>query len=614
MKKPSKKLVASIVLGVLFGGLLAGFTAFAKIAIHGKFPPKTFLAYTDISFKSPSEAISTLKPKVESYYKTPINFKFKDKEVQILPRDLGVNILLEDTVSILERADASEMTIVDLLDLGSIDQKNLGLLVNIDLDILSQKLESALEISDLKPKPATFFLEKGGLEINDEQSGIILDFDPLLEQMKNSAKQLESTTILVEDIPAEASVTKEDLEKQRERITAELSQTVTLKDPIYRDDWYLKLKDHLDWVEFAQEQTIDLPYLNRVTFDRPLTDLDGEIKVVIKIKEDKLNEYIDAEISKWLDRPAENVSIGYDDAGKIKVDGKGLDGRKVQRKIFKEAIELALASGIDEITIPVMEIKSTLEIDEKIQKMGIKERISQGHTSYYGSPVNRVHNIKLGAEKFDGLIIQPEEEFSFNTTLGPVDGSTGYRKELVIKPEGTIPEFGGGICQVSTTMYRSILYGGLPVTDRRQHTYAVSYYSQVGGHGLDATIYIGGQDLKFINDTGAPILIQAYTVNDYELYINFYGSSDGRSVKLEGPNIYNKTSPGSTEYITTNKINPGETKNVGQAHGGFTADWLYTITDKRGQAKTETLHTVYKAVPEKIWVGAGAVPEESIQN
>jgi vancomycin resistance protein YoaR len=154
------------------------------------------------------------------------------------------------------------------------------------------------------------------------------------------------------------------------------------------------------------------------------------------------------------------------------------------------------------------------------------------------------------------VIIQPGQEFSFNTTLGIVDGSTGYRKELVIKPEGTLPEFGGGLCQVSTTMYRAILFAGLPVTDRAPHSYAVSYYSQVLGHGLDATIYLGGQDLKFTNDTGYPILVHTYTVDDYELYFDFYGTADGRSVELEGPKIYGHTKSGPTEYIETDQVAP----------------------------------------------------------
>ena len=83
---------------------------------------------------------------------------------------------------------------------------------------------------------------------------------------------------------------------------------------------------------------------------------------------------------------------------------------------------------------------------------------------------------------------------------------------------------------------------------------------------------------------------------------------------MEGPNIYGHTNPGPTQYITTKKLNAGESKNVGNAHGGFTADWQYTITDAEGNSNTETLHTVYKSVPKKVWVGEDTVLEESVQD
>jgi vancomycin resistance protein YoaR len=108
-------------------------------------------------------------------------------------------------------------------------------------------------------------------------------------------------------------------------------------------------------------------------------------------------------------------------------------------------------------------------------------------------------------------LLLPGEIFSFNSHLGPVDGAHGFLKELVIKPEGTLPEFGGGLCQVSTTAYRGALYAGLPIVERSPHSYAVGYYSQIGGHGIDATIYPGAHDLRFKNDTPGSLLLQAYT-------------------------------------------------------------------------------------------------------
>ena len=138
-------------------------------------------------------------------------------------------------------------------------------------------------------------------------------------------------------------------------------------------------------------------------------------------------------------------------------------------------------------------------------------------------------------------MIKPGAEFSFITTLGPVDETTGYLPELVIKPNATVPEYGGGMCQVSTTAFRAALNAGLKITERTNHAYPVSYYNP---QGLDATVYIPKPDLRFINNTPGYILIQTKIVGT-QLFFDFYGTNDGRSVTLQGPTVLEHNPDGS---------------------------------------------------------------------
>ena len=133
-----------------------------------------------------------------------------------------------------------------------------------------------------------------------------------------------------------------------------------------------------------------------------------------------------------------------------------------------------------------------------IERLGIKELIAEGTTNFAGSPKNRIFNINHALKQFQGALIAPGAEFSFVEQLGPVDGEHGYLPELVIKNNKTEPEFGGGICQVSSTVFRTAIYGGLKITERRNHAYPVSYYRP---YGMDATIYIPKPDLRFQNNT-----------------------------------------------------------------------------------------------------------------
>ena len=148
------------------------------------------------------------------------------------------------------------------------------------------------------------------------------------------------------------------------------------------------------------------------------------------------------------------------------------------------------------------------------------------------------------------MLIKPGEEFSFIKTLGPVDESTGYLPELVIKTDKTVPEFGGGMCQVSTTAFRAALNSGLKVTARTNHAYPVVYYNP---QGLDATVYIPNPDLRFINDTPNYILIQTKIVGT-QLFFDFYGTSDGRQTKIIGPQVLEKNDDGSMKTVAYQEV------------------------------------------------------------
>jgi len=195
--------------------------------------------------------------------------------------------------------------------------------------------------------------------------------------------------------------------------------------------------------------------------------------------------------------------------------------------------------------------------------LGIKERIGVGISDFAGSRANRIHNIGVGSATLNGLLIKPEEEFSLVKALGPIDAAHGYLPEMVIKQNKTIPEYGGGLCQIATTMFRVALDAGLPITERKPHSYRVSYYEPAG---MDATIYGPHPDLRFVNDTGHYILIQTKIIGT-TLRFEFWGTSDGRQVTLTKPKIFNITKPGPTKFIETEELLPGQKKCTEIAQG-----------------------------------------------
>jgi len=264
------------------------------------------------------------------------------------------------------------------------------------------------------------------------------------------------------------------------------------------------------------------------------------ISTSLTLDEDQLKNYIEKIKNDSRAAPVDaklSFSNGAVSAFSLSKDGYEVDSDKSFSDIEKMLTENPAAKDINLETNPLKaEVAST-----DLNKYGIKELLSEGVSNFGRSPQNRIHNIQVGAARFNGVLIKPGDEFSFIKTLGPVDESTGYLPELVIKTDKTVPEFGGGMCQVSTTMFRAALLAGLKITARTNHAYPVSYYNP---QGLDATVYIPNPDLKFINDTPNYILVQT-RIEGTQLFFDFFGTSDGRQTKLDGPTVLEKNPDGS---------------------------------------------------------------------
>lgn len=234
--------------------------------------------------------------------------------------------------------------------------------------------------------------------------------------------------------------------------------------------------------------------------------------------------------------------------GRVIVIAQEKQGHRLKEKESLALLERALENTATEtikVSLPT-EITKPKLAGSDIERLGLKEMVGEGRTNFKGSPKNRIYNIKRALEQFQNIVIAPDEEFSFVKYLGEVDGEHGYLPELVIKHNRTEPEFGGGICQVSTTMFRAAIYSGLKITGRRNHAYPVKYYRP---YGMDATVYIPKPDLTFINNTPGSILVQSSVENETELIFRFYGTKDGRAVTIDGPHILQSNPDGSMKTV-----------------------------------------------------------------
>ncbi len=337
----------------------------------------------------------------------------------------------------------------------------------------------------------------------------------------------------------------------------------------------------------------------------------------------KSEKRVDAEaLKKWLmdqslhqtsleqvnsnEEEVQKPTIGYDkETESVTFTGTIDSNQKVEIEELVNLMNFALQNDRTAIRVSVKKEYSAVEVDPALQARGIKEVVAVGTSNFKGSSKTRIHNIKTAMKQYNGYIVKKGETFSFNGILKSVSPELGYKEELVIKGDTTEKEFGGGVCQVSSTVYRAAFNGGLPITKRRNHSYAVSYYQP---YGMDATIYLGSQDFKFDNDTPGDLLLQTYMEGN-DLYFVFYGTHDDREVVIEGPFISNKRKAPSPKYIVTDSLPPGHKNKVGDSHDGFRAEWVRKIKPANSNTfEREVWPSNYRAWPAKIMVGRTPTP------
>lgn len=210
------------------------------------------------------------------------------------------------------------------------------------------------------------------------------------------------------------------------------------------------------------------------------------------------------------------------------------------------------------------------------EELGITEAVSVQSSYFFGSSSARMHNIQTASANFHGLFIAPGETFSMADVLGDVSLDTGYREALIIFGDRTIQGVGGGVCQVSTTLFRTVFFGGFPIVERYPHAYRVYYYELNSGGGvnrnlagLDATVYVPLVDFKFTNDTQYWILMETYVnISARRLTWKFYSTSDGREVAWETSGLQNIVEPPEPLYQENPDLDRGEIEQVDWAVEG----------------------------------------------
>ncbi|OGG04124.1 hypothetical protein A2Z33_03095 [Candidatus Gottesmanbacteria bacterium RBG_16_52_11] len=298
-------------------------------------------------------------------------------------------------------------------------------------------------------------------------------------------------------------------------------------------------------------------------------------------------------LAQVTDVPPQDALFSFS-GGRVSAFKPSLPGKRLDidgtRRLFEDVLaQVPLRQqGTYRISVPVVRVDPDITTD-KANSFGIREKIGTGYSEFSGSIPGRIHNVALAASKFNGVLIAPGETFSFNKVLGDVSAATGYQQAYIIKSGRTVLGDGGGVCQVSTTMFRAALNAGLPVPERQAHAYRVHYYEE-GGYkpGLDATVFEPTVDLKVINNTPTYILIQTKTdLEKKTLTFELYGQSDGRKAEIFNHIVWDSSPPPPPIYQDDPTLPKDTLKQVDWAAWGAKASFQYRVT-RENETLTDT--------------------------
>ena len=371
--------------------------------------------------------------------------------------------------------------------------------LNSELDNLSTQVEKPFIPSELK-------LTSGQIVYSLGSTGISIDRDIIFDELTNNLvtakfdRKINLVTKTIGSIPNSNQVNQAKTRAQKF-----LGKTIILTADT--KEITIDTATIISWLDFNDSYNLDkiTQYVNNLA---PSFNQDP-VDAVFKFDKNQVTEF----------QPAKN--------------GLKLDQNKLVASLPDYLNQLSVSSDKSKTFKIDVAISEPNIKNSDVNDLGIKELLGRGVSTFKHSSASRNVNVAKGASIVNRILVAPGETFSFIKSLGEVSLENGYTKAYIIKEGKTELDVGGGICQVSTTLFRAMLNAGLDVIKRQAHAYRVSYYEEDSKPGFDATVFIPSPDLSFVNDTGHHVLIQStYDDANKKLTYEIYGTSDGRTVEI----------------------------------------------------------------------------------
>ncbi|MBI5841403.1 MAG: VanW family protein [Chloroflexi bacterium] len=512
---------------VLFFGAVIVWTLGYQLLYAGRIFPGVSVAGVDLSGLSPNDAALKLSQTLSYPITGKILFRDGEKIWVASPAELGM--VFDPSSSALAAYHLGREGGLFGALAGQIRARGVGAdvapVIIFDQRVAYSYLQRIGTEVNRPVVEASLRLEGTNVVAEPGQVGRILNLDATLIYLGGQLQSFRDGEVPL--VIQEAAPTTLDVSAQAEAARRILSQPLVLSLPNYREG------DPGPW-------TYDVPVVaNMIGVSR--IDNGGQTEVRVGLDPAALRGILN-DLKPFVDRLPANAKFIFNDATlQLELLASSQVGREMDVEASITAINDALLRGEHTVLLSVAEQQPAAQDIATAAELGITQLVGQQTSFFYGSSEARIQNIVAASERYHGVLVAPGETFSMGSQLGDVSLENGFAEALIIYGGRTIKGVGGGVCQVSTTLFRTVFFAGFPVAERYSHAYRVSYYemTQSGDRdsdlaGLDATVYFPLVDFKFTNDTPYWMLMETYVdVGARTLTWKLYSTSDGRSVTWE---------------------------------------------------------------------------------
>lgn len=586
--------LATQAFSALLGGVLVFFVSMLiwtlgyQLVNAGHIFPGVSVAGVDLSGMSPAQAAVTLNSRLSFPYTGQILLRDGEKLWVASPAELG---MVFDATASAQAAYAIGRTgglfgaFADQLD-----ARRSGLqadaVVVLDQNVTYTYLQRLAAEIDQPPIEAMLEIQGTDVVAQPGQVGRYLNVDSTLIALNNQLKTFRDgeVNLFIDETQPELL----DVSSQADAARRILSAPLTLILPGTNQ------QDPGPW-NFDVQTVANMIVVQKISQD-------NGTQLEVTLDPTTLDDILQ-DIAAQVDRSAENARFIFnDETRQLDLLRPAVTGRRVDLDASKVVIHDQILAGAHQIPVQVISDEPEITDYATAADLGITELVRAETSYFYGSSAERIQNISAAASAFHGVLIAPGETFSMASMLGDISLENGYAEALIIYGGRTIKGVGGGVCQVSTTLFRTAFFAGFPINERHSHAYRVYYYEQSASGardpqlvGLDATVYVPVVDFKFTNDTPYWLLMETYTdAAGRNLTWKFYSTSDNRAIDWTTTGPINTVEAPKPLLVENEELGKNEVRQVDWAAQGADVSITRTVYRDGGVLFNDVFNTHYE--------------------